>query len=459
MLPIVNLALSLSLAAAPPSGLTVPVCNAGEHQQFETVTCDIELRNAGDNPIRVFDATPVSHLDRIDSEVVVAPRATAYLRATVMPVNAVGYAHRFFRFKTDEAGVIKTRSADVQMFLSTVLDQASPKIDLGTVRLGNLPPAQPLALSSREVDDFRILEILSKPDFADVAIADDHRTLRVSVREGAPWGTQHDRIKLKINAPKQPEAWVDVDVNVQGHVIAEPDPVLLGLMRTDKQHEFLIRLTNPAKKPFRVGKLDVEGLKGTAKQQPCVPKAKGCAIIKVTVANDQPQGRVGGDLRIELPDFGRTLPVRLGGGLLLGPEVPIHDVEREAAKAAASGASSGAPATAASQPDLKQTIAQAVERKEMPDLPGRGPLLRWNVAHQAGYYGFIIYRAASESGPFARVNPELLRVVDESESRNGSYQWRDTTAVPGTTYWYQIGLVREDGEKVPLSGAQKVVAK
>jgi hypothetical protein len=39
------------------------------------------------------------------------------------------------------------------------------------------------------------------------------------------------------------------------------------------------------------------------------------------------------------------------------------------------------------------------------------------------------------------------------------YQWRDTSAEPGKTYWYSSGVVGMNGIKRQLSDPQKVVAK
>ncbi len=94
-----------------------------------------------------------------------------------------------------------------------------------------------------------------------------------------------------------------------------------------------------------------------------------------------------------------------------------------------------------------------------PSAPaGRGPLLKWSVAHEGAVYGYAIYRADAESGPFVRVSKETLRTSDDDD-QGSDYRWRDTSAEPGKTYWYYVAALQNDGHKRKLSDPQKVVAK
>ena len=465
MFSLSTLALSLLAAITPAqrSNLTVALCNAGEHQQFEAVTCDIELRNTGDKPIRISNARALIHWDDIQQVVVVPSRGTAYLRATVRVNDSVGFVHRAFQFTTDEPGVLAQRGAEVQLFSSTILDQSAPAIDFSMVELEDLPLAKSITLTSREVPNFRILGILSKPEYVDASLAEDGRTVRASIRKGAPWGLLHEQIKLKINTPQQPEAWIKLNANVQGDVVPDSNPFPLGFMRTNNKNEFLIRLTSRTGKNFKIGALTLQGIKGRAKAIPCKPTAGGCRLVQMIIAKDQMQGRVGGVLSVELPEFNHTLPIQLGGGLLLAPEVKIRDMDKEGEKAREEHGKAQSTVDVPTQQnnvDVKQVIKQAIQKKdEATPPPGKGPLLRWSVANQNSVHGYIIYRAAAEAGPFLRVNTAIISAVDDDSAMSGAYQWRDNSTESGKTYWYSIGMVKDDGEKVALTGAQKVEAK
>jgi hypothetical protein len=103
--------------------------------------------------------------------------------------------------------------------------------------------------------------------------------------------------------------------------------------------------------------------------------------------------------------------------------------------------------------DLKQAIKQGIGAANLAPPAGEGPLLKWSVAHENLVYGYLVYRADAESGPFLRINKEMIRA--EPQETGGVYQWRDTMAEKGKTYWYYVGIVDTSGNKQQLSGPQK----
>ncbi|MBA8888054.1 hypothetical protein FHW12_002278 [Dokdonella fugitiva] len=463
MLPATALILSLLAAAAPAPApkthLDVSPCRIGEHQQFEIVSCDIQLKNDGDKPITISKGEAALPWDTIEQGTTVPAHGTAYLKATVELRDSVGFVKRSFRFHTSEPGPLAVRGASVHAFVSTVLDEIAPKIDFEAVKIDGAMPTKSISLSSREVADFRILAVTDKPAYIDARVGEDGRTVVATLRKDAPWGLQHEKIKLKINAPQQSQAWISVDVNVLGEVAPSGNPFSFGLMRTNAKNEFLLRLTSESGKDFNVGATRLEGVKGKVAAVPCVPAATGCRMLRITVANDQQVGRLQGNIQVELPDSERTLPIEVVG-MLLPPDYVVHDFEKELEKSGQ--ASSTASATPSGTPgglDLKQAIKQEVHKDESAPPPGNGPLLKWSVTNEGTVYAYVIYRADSETGPFVRVNKELIRAADDEGNAFGTYQYRDNSAVSGRTYWYQIGTVKGTGEKAPLSGAQKVVAK
>ena len=461
MLAIAGLALSTFIAAAAPvkSHLVIAPCEAGDHYQFETVTCSIELKNTGDKPIRISKGEAKLPWDSIDTkDIVVPPGATRYIDARVDLRDNLGITRRYFRFATDEPGQ-EYRGSHVRAFVSTVLDQPALNFEFGTVRLGSELPSASVTLSSREAPDFRVLEVIEKPPYLDVSIAPDGRTVNARILDTAPWGLMHtDKVKLKTNATRQPQAWVTVKADVLGDVLVNGNPFALGLMRTGNKNEFLIRLTSKNGKDFKVGDLSITGLKANADTTDCTPAAKGCKLVRLVVP-DQPVGRLEGVLHIGLPEYNRSLPVELVG-MMLTPNYPVHDLDEEMKKAAEETQGGQSPAQApAEHADLSKALKQVVEKTNATPPPGNGPLLRWSVANQSPLYGYIVYRAESEKGPFLRLNQDLIKIIADEENKSGSYQWRDNSAVSGKTYWYTVGTVKRDGTKQELTPVQKVVAK
>jgi len=458
LLPALLVAGAVGATTDVRSNLKIELCDVGDRYQFAVAACDIALKNTGDTPIHVVRAKAVSSHDTIEASTLVPPRGVAYLHATVQLLDKLGFVQRRFEFATDEPAGVSNHDGRVQAFVSTILDQASPSVEFGNVMLSHELASTKVTLSSREVADFRILAIESKPDYLDVAIGTDGRTVSATLLPSAPWGLLYDKIKLKINAPQQAEAWVAVSANVIGEIAPNTNPVAIGLMRTNVKNEFLVRLTSDSGKDFKIGKVKLEGIEGKAHVASCMPKANGCRALRVVVDNKQQQGRLVGKLLVDLPDFQRTLPIDVVG-MLLAPEIKVRDLNQELEKRAVAGASSQPSGTdPASGVDLKHALARVTHEDLVPP-PGKGPLLRWSVANDATIHGYIIYRSDAERGPFLRVNKDLVRAIEDPSQTTASYQWRDTSAVSGQTYWYEIGTVNINGDKAALSGAQKVVAK
>lgn len=462
MLPVTAVLVSLLAAAAPPkANLVISPCHAGEHYQFETVSCSFELRNTGDKPIRISHAEAKVAGDWIaTAPLTVKPHSSSYIDVKVALRDNEGESQRTFVFKSDEPGM-ERRGSTVFAFVSSILDQHAPTLDFGAVVIAKDQPEQSITLTSREVANFRISEVVSKPDYLDVSIGADGRTVRAKLHADAPWGLhESDGIIVKINSPKQPMARIAIKVNVLGDVVPDGSPYSLGLVRTGDKGPFLIRLSSRSSTDFKIGSIHLERIKGTVDATACTPMAAGCKMLRLMISPDQPQGRIDGVITIDLPDYGRSLPVPVLG-MLLDPKVEIHDMNKELEKAreARGDATSKVESPKAPPIDIKQAISDKVREPEAPP-PGNGPLLRWTVANEGSIYGYMIYRADTKDGAALRVSPEIIRATDASQPGTSStYQWRDTSAAKGRTYWYSIGLVKRTGKKELLGAPQQVVAK
>lgn len=88
--------------------------------------------------------------------------------------------------------------------------------------------------------------------------------------------------------------------------------------------------------------------------------------------------------------------------------------------------------------------------------PGQ-PVLNWTSQDEDGVYGYIIYRASSEAGPFRRINPRIVaRAKDggsnEAAAASSRYRYVDTSAKAGQVYYYYIDVIAESGRKQRLTG-------
>jgi hypothetical protein len=218
---------------------------------------------------------------------------------------------------------------------------------------------------------------------------------------------------------------------------------------------FTVQLKSRDGKLVRVGKAVLDGFHGLVTEESCVGGAEGCAQISVKVAADQQAGVLRGKLLIDLPDFHRQSVVNIGG-LYMPESVKVHSLDEAMQKN--SKASTEPPPL-----DLKSALQKSTQDSSTPppaDPPGHGPLLKWQVSNENNIYGYLVYRGDAETGPFLRVNKDIVRVdAGKGDGITSTYAWRDDSATAGKTYWYYIGMLYRDGTKQQLSGPQAVKAK
>jgi len=443
----------LSAAPGQPPLLTTEPCEFGETYQLSAVHCTVAYTNNSDKPMHVAAAAELPADSVAPASAVIAAHATAYFEVTANVENDRGRAEHFFYATDTDAGLkVYTKASG---FVLSLLDGPMPQIDFGVVQAGSGSADQSsksITLDTREVSGFRLQSIVKAPPYIDCKIGDDGRTLIASFKPNAPWGTIGEYIVVSTNTPKQPTVSVRVKADVHGEVVPSENPVQMGMLRLGDKNETLIALKNPNGKDFKIGKIETERLHASTQVEPCVPAARGCNLLRLAILDTQPLGMVSGRLRIELPEYHRDINLAVGG-LLLKRDTVVKEMDEKADKANPQSARTSQGAAV----DLGKALRSATKRVDSAEPPGRGPLLKWSVANEELVYGYLIYRGDSETGPFVRVNDEIIRALNEEES--SEYKWRDTSAVSGHTYWYYIGVLKQSGVRQDLTGPQKVVAK
>ena len=242
-----------------------------------------------------------------------------------------------------------------------------------------------------------------------------------------------------------------VFLDARGDVVADRNPIDLGVQREGNVIKSRLQLTSLSHNKFLVGRIDVEPAKIDIEETECLPTQRAdCRAYLLTVDPKQPHGQVVGTLRFELPATHQELLIKVNG-LFLAKDAVIQSLNEPRTETGQSQAKTGL--------NLTKALQAATTRETDIALPGRGPLLKWKVANEAGIYGYAIFRSESENGKFERVNNRILKAGNEGDGAEATYQYRDNAAVAGTKYWYYITILYNSGNKVQLTSPQEIVAK
>ncbi len=448
LIPVLTLLVATAGAGGP--ALEVHNCDFGETYAFAIPQCQGRIDNLGGEAVRLRIA-PAPPNDTVAPITVTVPAKRSVevpLRAAIG--NRTGKTINYFSV-APESGTGKPVYIEAHGFAMSALDQVRPSIDFGVVDTGRVPAAsQDLTLESHDTADFRIVRVIDKPGQLKVSITPDRRGIQATVRRDADWGVLHGIIKLAIDTPHQKEAWVAVNGSIHGPIAPEANPVSLGMLSSGREQMLQITaLRSGDGKPFRVGALKVEGIAGTAETAACTPVEEGCKVLRLKISDKQGPGMVRGRVVVDLPDSGKPLPIEFQG-FLVGPE----GLERDAPDAV--GVQPPAQDSKAHEVPVQARNASGAGDSAPP--PGTGPLLKWSVKDERVVYGYQVFRAGSAEGPFVLLNVPAIPAKGSSES-GSSYQWRDTSATPGKTYWYYVGVVYNDGRKEKITPEMKALAK
>lgn len=437
------------LCGVAAATLRVEQGDAGQAYQFHTVRASFELVNEGEKELRGIVVKPL----RAGDSVVSAPtRLAAGQRANVevdiFNPNDLGVSGHTFSVASSDSK--EPRATRIRVYSLSVLQDPTRILDFGKVAAGDTPTLDyVLATDDPKV---RIAAIKEMPSFATAAIKDDGRGLVITHRGSSDWGQLSGFIKLQLDSPQQREAWLPLQTEVRGIVLPSSMRFEFGVARIGQQNEYILQYRQGEGKPFTLARPVIEGFKAKSQVQDCVGGEQGCRQIRFLLDDKQPQGQLTGTLRVHLPDYDRDLLVPVGG-MLLSQKIKVQNMDEVLAASA-----KAAPASETNLGLALNLMKAAEQPVEAAIPPGAGPLLRWSVNNETLIYGYAVYRADSEQGPFLRQGAIVRKSAAAKPDVTSNYAFRDNETVAGTEYWYRIATLYADGRREFLGTAQRVTA-
>lgn len=440
------------------SALSASGCDFEDVYAFSSVECSITVRNLSSRVVYVT-AKPKESGDAIlPTSVDIPAHAETSLKVRANVGHSAGEFTRFFDLQERASG--KTTTVRVNGFALSALDDPNPHVFFGKLDANAPSPTKRIAIDSHEIADFRVLRIIEKPAWANVNLAAGGRAIDVELRSDAPWGRLDGIIKLELNSPNQPQAWVSVNAEIDGEIRPKENRFWMGFLSDEKKGDVSLPLKNTSGKndKFKFGAVKIEGIKGEGKIVPCAPQSDGCALLQMDLSQETKTGVVQGSVSIDLPDYNRQLRVVIWGMLnraRQGADISFSELKKEdASDESKDGLSSSSSAKISGGRDSDLTTASPV--KDVKEVSG--PLLKWSVKDDGGAYGYQIFRSQRKDGPFLMISPRLIRAVGHVNGLS-KYEWRDESAKINQTYWYYIGVVGKDGAKRKLSEPQEKFVK
>jgi hypothetical protein len=376
------------------------------------------------------------------------PGATVTARPTRVPPGAQGtievaqdvgdvLGETSFRFAliTDEPGVSRYRLS-LSGFVMSAYAPEIALVDFGRVTRG-AAVEKTLEIASREVERLEVLRAEDVPGFLDVdtkeraGLAGENVVVRVRLSERPPLGLSTGRVVLWTNAPTQPRLELRYAAQVFADVEPEAHPLSFQLVRMGEPRTIDVRLRSRSGRAFQVKEaVDTLGVVDVT-SEPCGGGTgpSPCVVLHATAHVLGPLD-LAGSLLVKIEGDAEVLPLAYSG-MVINPQTRVQDLD-------ASTLPSPARVGDAAPPGPSAAAA--------PSPPPAGPPprgLSWRARNDEELYGYVVYRADKEIGPFRRVS-EVIR-VDTAPGVDHRYAFDDPTAVPGRTYYYYLDTISRRG--------------
>ena len=357
--------------------------------------------------------------------------------------NARGESTFRFAIITDEPGVARYRMS-LSGFVLSAYSPELPLLSFGRVQRGQTPEKS-VELFSREVDRLEVTRVEGVPDFLEVTtgertgLAGEGLVVRARLRERPPLGLSTGRFTLATNAAAQPQLDVHYSVEAFGDVLPDVHPLSFELVRMGEPKTIEVRLRSRSGNAFEVkevkdslGVVDVESGPCTAGSGP-----SDCVVLHATALVLGPLS-LQGTLRVTIA--GETEPLTLSyGGLVIAPQTQVRTL----------GEGDGTFAEPRAPAEDRDAVTPAPAAQPLPSPPQAPaatslPRLSWKAQNDETFYGFIVYRADKEIGPFRRVSPVIRSQAEAGATHQ--YEFADTTALPGRTYFYYLDTIDRRGQ-------------
>lgn len=442
--------------ATPGLEIEAPHASFADAFQFATVRHAFHFKNTGPREVVIEEGLGLKPGAKVTfSPARIPPGGVGTVEVAQDLRDSLGQSSFRFAIVTDEPGVSRYRMSLSGFVLSAYSPEQS-LLRFGRVQRGQAAEKS-VELFSRDVDRLEVRRVEGAPEFLRVTatersgLAGEGLVVRVRLQERPPLGLSTGRLVLWTNVDVQPR--IEVAYAVEAFADIEPDvhPLSFELVRMGEPKTVDVRLSSRSGNAFKVkdvtdslGVMDVE-------QEPCAgasAEPSNCTLLHVTTRVEGPMD-LQGVLTVRFADGQEPLPLSYGG-IVISPRTEVRQLDLGSGPSIFSETPSGprpgagvegpaAPSPVPAPASVSPTPAPALSTGAQ-----AGVRLFWRSRNDRELYGYLVYRAEREIGPFRRVS-DVIRVGLEPADEHG-YEFRDPSAVPSRTYFYYLDTVSRAGK-------------
>lgn len=104
-------------------------------------------------------------------------------------------------------------------------------------------------------------------------------------------------------------------------------------------------------------------------------------------------------------------------------------------------------------------FASPVKAQQEPHAPGTlQNVIRWSTASEVDNFGFDVYRAEHEEGPFTRITQQPVPGAGTSDEP-AQYEYADESIKPDTQYYYYVESISMSGMREKFTPTAKAPIK
>lgn len=418
----------------------------------KVVEFEVALKNLGDQALILDEQSgPDWHdLRVVNLPIRIAADGMAIVKVRGSVATAVGQRTLAIQLASSEADIETVRIA-ARALVYSVFDPAQPQLDLGVITAGTSSSVD-IEFSSREIGEFALLAPVDPKGLVFAEVLPSQRGIRVANQKTLSWGIHEGEIRIVTDSDVQPQLIAPFRFEIRGAVRPSRFEADLGWHRSGEHPVEVVFLEGREGADLKIGTPRLDGDPIELTQHACPQPSKNCIALHFAVSESTPKGRVQGRAEVPLQDYDQTLLINYGA-VVLAPDTEIRDISFESLM------ENGDPAAGIDQ--VLGLITHSTTPIRSPEPEGTGPLLRWTVIQEGNVFGYVIYRSQEPDGPQSRVNLDPIKPlsVGASEAQPVEHAWRDNTADPEISYWYQIVAITKQGLRQDLSGRLPVAAK